>query len=105
MGEVTPRALPLAVAGVREQMQYKVRTPEGREVYRWRKAIAEPVFGQTKACRGFRRFALRGLTNVSAEWLLISLTHNVLKVRWTQDGDAALRAPHRSALAFSPIDS
>ena len=67
-------------AGVREQMQHKVRTPEGRAVYRWRKAIVEPVFGQTKACRGFRRFALRGLANVSAEWLLICLTHNVLKL-------------------------
>lgn len=67
-------------AGVREQMQHKVRTPEGRAVYRWRKAIAEPVFGQTKACRGFRRFALRGLPNVTAEWALICLTHNVLKL-------------------------
>ena len=80
VGEAVAGAPPPPEAGVREQMQEKVRTPEGREVYRWRKAIAEPVFGQTKACRGFRRFALRGFTNVSAEWLLISLTHNVLKL-------------------------
>jgi len=78
--EAAPGEPPLPEAGVREQMRHKVCTPEGREVYRWRKAIVEPVFGHTKACRGFRRFALRGLGNVSAEWLLICLTHNVLKL-------------------------
>ena len=80
VGEAAAGEPPPPEAGVREQMQHKVRTPEGREVYRWRKAIAEPVFGQTKACRGFRRFALRGLAKVTAEWELISLTHNVLKL-------------------------
>ena len=40
----------------------------------------EPVFGQIKEGRGFRRFLLRGLENVTAEWDLICLTHNLLKV-------------------------
>jgi transposase len=79
-GEVAAGAPPPLEAGVREQMRQKVRTPAGQDVYRWRKAIAEPVFGQTKAGRGFRRFALRGLAKVSGEWLLICLTHNVLKL-------------------------
>ena len=35
-----------------------------------RKAIVEPVFGQIKECRHFRRFSLRGLENVQAEWTL-----------------------------------
>ena len=78
--EVAAGAPPPPEAGVREQMQHKVRTPEGRAVYGRRKAIVEPVFGQTKACRGFRRFALRGLAKVTAEWELICLTHNVLKL-------------------------
>jgi IS5 family transposase len=43
-------------------------------------AIVEPVFGQLKEGRGFRRFLLRGLENVSAEWDLICLTHNLLKL-------------------------
>ena len=64
-----------------------MRTPEGHAFYKGRTAIVEPVFGQTKERRGFRccalrrfrRCALRGLVNVSAEWDLICLTHNVLK--------------------------
>src|SRR5207237_107518 len=40
----------------------------------------EPMFGQIKECRHFRRFSLRGLENVSAEWKLVCLTHNILKL-------------------------
>ena len=45
-----------------------------------RKHIVEPVFGQIKRVRGFRKFLLRGLELVSAEWQLICLTHNLLKI-------------------------
>ena len=48
--------------------------------YRKRKQTVEPVFGQIKEARGFRRFLLRGIEKVSAEWDLICLTHNLLKV-------------------------
>lgn len=61
-------------------MRHKLETETGREVYRMRKAIVEPVFGQIKEARGFRRFSLRGLSNVAAEWDLICLTHNLLKL-------------------------
>ena len=47
---------------------------------RSRKPVVEPVFGQIKQARGLRRFLLRGLTNVSAEWKLWSLGHNLLKL-------------------------
>jgi hypothetical protein len=40
----------------------------------------EPVFGQIKEARGFRRFLLRGLTHIRGEWRLVCLTHNLLKV-------------------------
>ena len=40
----------------------------------------EPVFGQVKEARGFRRFLLRGLQKVRGEWSLIALTHNLLKL-------------------------
>ena len=33
---------------------------------------AEPVFGQIKEARGFRRFLLRGLEHVTGEWSLRS---------------------------------
>jgi hypothetical protein len=40
----------------------------------------EPVFGQIKEVRGFRRFSFRCLQKVKAEWDLICLTHNLLKL-------------------------
>ena len=52
-------------------MKQKLKTEAGRELYRMRKAIVEPVFGQIKEWRGFRRFLLRGLQKVRAEWKLI----------------------------------
>jgi hypothetical protein len=67
-------------AGVAEQMRHKLRTPEGRAVYKLRKAVVEPVFGQIKEVRGFRRFLLRGRAKVAAEWKLICATHNLLKL-------------------------
>jgi len=64
----------------KELMSRKLRTKKGRETYSRRKQIVEPVFGQIKEVRGFRRFLLRGLENVSDEWDLICLTHNLLKL-------------------------
>ena len=63
-----------------DEMRYKLKTPEGREVYKMRKAIVEPVFGQIKEARGFRRFSFRGLRAVTMEWDLVCLTHNLLKL-------------------------
>ena len=70
----------LAAGTVGEQMRQKLKTPQGRAVYKMRKAIVEPVFGQIKEGRGFRHFSFRGLTQVAAEWTVICLTHNLLKL-------------------------
>jgi hypothetical protein len=61
-------------------MAAKGRTPAGRALYARRKVIVEPVFGQIKEVRGFRRFLLRGLQKIRGEWCLVCLTHNVLKL-------------------------
>ena len=61
-------------------MAAKLRTETGRKLYAARKQIVEPVFGQIKSVRGFRQYLVRGLEPVSAEWQLICLTHNVLKI-------------------------
>jgi len=61
-------------------MRAKLQTAAGHALYALRKAIVEPVFGQIKDARGFRRFSFRGLGKVHAEWLLICLTHNLLKL-------------------------
>jgi len=63
-----------------EQMREKLKTAQGHAVYKMRKAIVEPVFGQIKEARGFRRFSLRGEQKVGLEWQLICLTHNLLKL-------------------------
>src|SRR5439155_11448187 len=61
---------PVKAATALEQMKQKLQTDAGRAIYKMRKAIVEPVFGQIKECRHFRRFSLRGLENVKAEWKL-----------------------------------
>jgi len=63
-----------------ERMRIRLRDPAEKALYAMRKAIVEPVFGQIKERRGFRRFSLRGLARVRAEWALICLTHNLLKL-------------------------
>ena len=71
---------PPADASPKEAMRHKLRTEAGRAVYKMRKAIVEPVFGQIKEQRGFRRFSLRGKENVSREWKLVCATSNLLKL-------------------------
>ena len=63
-----------------QAMAHKLRTEAGRSIYKMRKAIVEPVFGQIKERRGFRRFSLRGLSNIRAEWKLVCATANLLKL-------------------------
>lgn len=64
----------------RRRMREKLRTPQGHAVYSRRKAIVEPVHGQTKAARGLRELLLRGLGKVRGEYALICTTHNLLKL-------------------------
>jgi transposase len=64
----------------KQAMQHKLRTEAGKSIYKMRKAIVEPVFGQTKERRGFRRFSFRGVGSVQLEWKLICLTGNILKL-------------------------
>jgi hypothetical protein len=61
-------------------MEAKLQTEEGKEIYRQRKKIAEPIFGQIKFNLGFRRFRLRGSGKAGGEWTLICLVHNTRKI-------------------------
>ena len=67
-------------ATVKERMDRKLRTIKGRGTYAKRKVTSEPVFGQIKEARGFRRFSFRGLPKVKDEWTLVCLSHNILKL-------------------------
>ena len=69
----------------KQRMARKLRTKKGRAKYARRKGISEPIFGQLKQVLGFRQFSLRGLAAMRAEWRLICLVHNLLKLwRHTQ---------------------
>jgi transposase len=62
------------------KMSAKLKRAGYRSRYRLRKQIVEPVFGQIKQARGFRQFLLRGIENVRAEWALICIAHNLVKL-------------------------
>src|SRR4029453_15596552 len=77
----TPEAEePAPPVTAKDRMAAKVQTPAGRALYARRKVIVEPVFGQIKEARGFRRFLLRGLQKIRGEWRLVCLGHNLLKI-------------------------
>ncbi len=72
-----------------DRMRHKLASAEGRALYKMRKAIVEPVFGQIKAVRGLRQFLMRGLAAARGEFALMALTHNLLKL--FRSGARALR--------------
>jgi hypothetical protein len=63
-----------------ERMKRKLETKAGAAIYAARKGIVEPVFGQIKQARGFRRFSLRGFEKGRAEGALVCAAHNLLKM-------------------------
>ena len=56
-------------------------TREAQEISKRRKQLIEPVFGIIKEQQGARRFLLRGLVNVAAEWVLLATAFN-LRTLW-----------------------
>ena len=91
----------------KERMRAKLGTESGRALYARRKTIVEPVFGQIKECRGFRRVSLRGEAPARAEWMLINLVHNLGKLFGSGraarvlSGRQPRMAPVAGALAWS----
>jgi hypothetical protein len=63
-----------------QRMRKLLSEGPARALYKLRKAIVEPVFGQIKQARGMRGFCVRGMHKVKAEWQVICLTHNLLKL-------------------------
>ena len=52
-------------------------TNEARSAVSRRKYLFEPVFGIIEEQQGVRRFLLRGLDNVAADWTLLSTAFNL----------------------------
>lgn len=75
-----------------QQMRERLNDPHNQAIYRKRQGSVEPVFGFIKEIRGVRRFQFRGLAKVHAEWMIICLTHNLLKLY--KHSKAAPVSPH-----------
>jgi transposase len=70
-------------------MRRVLDTQLGGDLYRKRKGMIEPMFGNTKFNRGMDRFQRRGRSAVRSEWRLITATHNLLKLHTHQLSIAA----------------
>ena len=70
-------------------MRRVLDTDHGRELYRQRQQLIEPVFAHTKFNRRLDRFHRRGRAAVRTEWRLIGATHNLLKLHKHQLTTAA----------------
>jgi hypothetical protein len=64
---------------LRQKMYKKMEQEFSKEIYRKRKQIVEPVFGQIKNS-GFRGFSLRGYKKASGEFSLACAVHNFKKI-------------------------
>jgi len=73
-------------------MREKIKAGGHASPYRLRKQLPEPVFGQIKQARGFRQFLLRGVDKVAAEWGLVCLAHNILKLAQRRNPSPAVLA-------------
>ena len=75
-----PEAAAETPTTAKERMAVNIQSPAGPARYARRKVSVEPVFGQLKEARGFRRFLLRGWATIRGEGCLVCLTHNLRKV-------------------------
>lgn len=64
---------------LRQDMSRKMQTPAAQTIYKQRKVIVEPVFGQIKNS-GFRGFSVRGKDKVAGEFSIVCAAHNFKKI-------------------------
>ena len=61
-----------------ETNSHRLRTPEGRALYKRRAPDVEGMHASLKDRTGLRRFSLRGLPAVTSEFLFAGIAHNLL---------------------------
>lgn len=66
------------------RMREKMRSEQGRHLYRKRKSIVEPVFGVLKQQRNLREFRLRSLDKVAIEFALAATAYNLTRMHRTR---------------------
>ena len=68
-------------------------TSEAKEGHKLRKQLVEPVFGTIKEQQGAGRFLLRGLSNMTAEWILLVTAFNWRTLRKIWSSFTRLQPP------------
>jgi hypothetical protein len=66
--------------GMYEFMRGVLASERGKDLYRRRQGLIEPLFANTKFNRKIYRFHRRGRSAVRSEWRLINATHNLLRL-------------------------
>ncbi len=84
---------------LRQQMNNRMEKEESKAIYKKRKVIVEPVFGQIKNS-GFRGFSVRGKEKVAGEFSLVCATHNIKKI--TKAIFRGVVRPEFGKIALSP---
>lgn len=64
----------------KEKVKKMLQSQQGVEYRRQRSIDVEPVFGQIKNNKGFRRYNLRGINKVEIETGLLAIAHNLQKL-------------------------
>jgi hypothetical protein len=70
----------------RSAMRERLASVDGKALYKLRKQTVEPVIGQIKEARGFRRFLCRGEAAAQSEWTMACTVHNLLKLHKALQG-------------------
>ena len=73
-----------------------------REAHRLRRRLVEPVFGIMKEQQSARRFLLRGLANVAAEWTMLVTAFNLRTLYRMRSSSYSLSHPSKGS-KLSPV--
>jgi len=87
---VAPRGPIPKAATPKQRMTRKLKTKAGHAIYKQRKTIVEPVFGQMRTVQDAGRLLLRGEPAADDQWRFSCTIHNLLKLH--RNGGMALLA-------------
>jgi transposase len=65
---------------LRQQAYERLKTEKGIYYRKRRPADVEPVFGNIKSNKNFKRFLLKGMDKTEIEWGLLCIAHNLKKI-------------------------
>lgn len=65
---------------LKQQAYERLKTEKGIYFRKQRPADVEPVFGNIKSNKNFKRFLLRGIDKTEIEWGLLCIAHNLKKI-------------------------